>query len=176
MGAGQVGLGQLGEVIAQPVGHGDFLHQDALADFLGLLVAHRLRCGDKYLVGRDFEILEDISHQGALDDLVVEHHPAHGLPHRHHLAAEILEAGIGFVVALQAALDQPGLVLRFANVLLDARLEFGVMLDAAGLLFQHGFGLRLHRMGIAQPLDQAFGTDVVAGLCTLHSGYSCQVQ
>jgi len=53
-------------------------------------------------------------------------------------------------------------------VLFDPRLEFRVVLYAAGLLVQHGFGLRLHRVRIAQPFDQAFGTDVIAGLCTLH--------
>ncbi len=124
--------------------------------------------GNQDLVGGDFEILEDVAHLRAFDDLVIDHHAAHGLPHRHHLAAEVLEAGIGLVVALQAAFDQLGLVLRLGDVLLDPRLEFGVMLDTAGLLVQHGLGLRFHGMRIAQPLDEAFGTDVVAGLCTLH--------
>src|SRR5690606_20602735 len=47
-------------------------------------------------------------------------------------------------------------------------------LDATRLLLQHGFSLRLHRMGITQPFDQAFGTDIVASLCTLHREISCQ--
>ncbi|MNJ75111.1 hypothetical protein D3C77_721490 [compost metagenome] len=71
-------------------------------------------------------------------------------------------------MAAQAFLDQAGLVLGFGDVLLDARLQLGIVLDAAGLLGKHGFGLGLHRMGIAQPFDEAFGTDVVAGLGTLH--------
>ncbi len=155
-------------MLAKPVGHGHFLGEDALADLPGLSIANGFGGGDENGVGSDLQVLEDVTRLRSFDDLVIDGHSAERLPHRHHLAAQILDARIGFVIALQTALHQLGLVLRFGDVLFDTRFQGGIVLDAAGLLVQHGFGLSLHRVRVTQPFDQTFDADVVASLCALH--------
>ena len=113
------------------------------------------RCGsDQRLVVADLEMLERVGRDGVLQDFVREQaadggldvagDPADGLPHRRGAGTQ----------ALQQLLEAPLLAVGLLDVLLQAGPKIGKALDPGRQALEVVERADLHRVRIAQPLDE----------------------
>src|SRR5690606_7373298 len=86
IGAEHVLLRDLGQMLLEPGGHGDFLFEYLLADIAGFRVSQALRGRNQDAIGGNLHMLEGIGGHGALDDLVIDEGTAHPLGEGHHPA------------------------------------------------------------------------------------------
>lgn len=141
-------------MIEQPFGHGLLLRQDFVDHPHGLRVSPG-ECGSpQRRVSGNLEVFEDIPGNRAFDDFVGLDRTTDGLAERHDLAERILGHGGLCVIPGETAFDEFLLAQGLVEILLDAVLELGVVLNACGLGFQHLFCLLLHCVRVPQPGDE----------------------
>jgi hypothetical protein len=134
-----------------PIGHDLLIAADLLTDPHGLGIVEVLSSSDQRRVGADLLALGRVVSEGVLDRLILSQPSSQSLGRTQNISHCTFYHRGTFAQALQAALDQFGVMAGLLQMLLKLCLQQGVVLCVFDVIFKRLADRLLHAVGILEP-------------------------